>query len=681
MKKRTLLGLIVVLCLTLCCAFAACGDKVLTGIELDTTNVKTSFTVGDTFSYSGLVVTAIYDDESTEAVTDYTVSSPDMSTEGEKTVNVTYKGKSADYKINVSLASTEPALTGIKIDISSVKVLYHAGDTLDTTGLVVTGSYGDGNDKTLASTDYTIEADLSEAGEVAVNVTAGEFTKKYRVFVLPAEEDVWNILDMEPQDESDNKLTVYAVSCTGEGNGTASLTLGWNFFELADGGYRLLPFSCNHLGPAGWWGTEFPSNNAEITTSIGANGELVTVYGNVTYTAEENYWHARILDWTEQANSVTLSIDGELSCVVDGEFNLEVMAVSASIRTGNANADITEKCKISISEPDVTKVGATTVTVTITYTYDDFGIERVQTLTKEYILLVRPNVATADTIVFDAAANGATLELYVTDRNTDGIATAGVILYKNADGEYEVIDFVFADDELAIDSEGWTASFDKEGNLTIANADDKFVCAAVIADTVLLNTEKTLLGIFWNEKREYVVGSEFEFAPERRYSDGSVEPLAKDEYTATKPDMSTIGVKEVTLRYKADSSYNITFQIYCIPEVNWETNKLDFGSDANGSGATLELFITERSTTDGYWGTADQNSKGWLLVKNADGTYEMYMFEFYLDWDVSSHPYPNGAPKGVNAYLEGDPLVVEIGDMKFVAWDAGRWHLVVIGWQ
>ena len=62
----------------------------LTGITLDTTSVQTTFTVGDTFNSSGLVVTAAYDDNSTKQVTPTSVSAPDMTTAGTKTITVSY---------------------------------------------------------------------------------------------------------------------------------------------------------------------------------------------------------------------------------------------------------------------------------------------------------------------------------------------------------------------------------------------------------------------------------------------------------------------------------------------------------------------------------------------------------------------------------------------------------------
>ncbi len=84
-------------------------DPVLTSISLNTDSVTKTFTVGDTFSYSGLVVTAHYDGASDATVTPTSVSSPDMTTSGEKTITVSYTEgdvtKSATYKITVNESS------------------------------------------------------------------------------------------------------------------------------------------------------------------------------------------------------------------------------------------------------------------------------------------------------------------------------------------------------------------------------------------------------------------------------------------------------------------------------------------------------------------------------------------------------------------------------------------------
>ena len=65
----------------------------------------TEFEVGGTFSYEGLVVTAHYDDSSSKVVTPTSVSTPDMSSTGNKTVTVSYTEeettKSETYQITV----------------------------------------------------------------------------------------------------------------------------------------------------------------------------------------------------------------------------------------------------------------------------------------------------------------------------------------------------------------------------------------------------------------------------------------------------------------------------------------------------------------------------------------------------------------------------------------------------
>ena len=63
----------------------------LTGITLDTTNVKKEFTVDDTFTTEGLVVTASYSDETTKDVTDWTASGYDLSKASEsQTIKISY---------------------------------------------------------------------------------------------------------------------------------------------------------------------------------------------------------------------------------------------------------------------------------------------------------------------------------------------------------------------------------------------------------------------------------------------------------------------------------------------------------------------------------------------------------------------------------------------------------------
>lgn len=99
----------------------------LSSITLDTSNVQTIFTTGDTFNHSGLVVTAHYSDASTEIVSPSSVSEPDFQEEsGTITIIVNYLGKTATYDITL--------ITSIS---ASANKTYKVGDVISTSDITV----------------------------------------------------------------------------------------------------------------------------------------------------------------------------------------------------------------------------------------------------------------------------------------------------------------------------------------------------------------------------------------------------------------------------------------------------------------------------------------------------------------------------------------------------------------
>ena len=157
--------------------------KVLTGIELDTTNVKKEYNYNEVLDLTGLVVTAKYNDNSTIAVTDYTtnpVNGTLLTTVGDNTITVTYQEKTATFKISVI-----KSLTGIDIDVENVKTEYYYNDELDLSGLVVKAKYDDNSVETV--TEYTTDPAngtvLDTLGENTIKVTYGTFTKEFKINV------------------------------------------------------------------------------------------------------------------------------------------------------------------------------------------------------------------------------------------------------------------------------------------------------------------------------------------------------------------------------------------------------------------------------------------------------------------------------------------------------------------
>ena len=133
----------------------------LSSISLDTTSVKKSFTVGEAFTYSGLVVTANYSDSSTSTVASgYTVSTPDMSSAGEKEVTVSYGGKTAKYTITVSAQAS--SIT------ASVSKTYYVGESISASDITVEDNLGNEiNDFSFANDGYSFTyADAASGGSL-----------------------------------------------------------------------------------------------------------------------------------------------------------------------------------------------------------------------------------------------------------------------------------------------------------------------------------------------------------------------------------------------------------------------------------------------------------------------------------------------------------------------------------
>ena len=78
--------------------------RTLSKIEVTTPPAKTKYNINEQLDTAGMVVTATYSDNTTEAVNGYTTGTLDSATAGEKTVTVTYQGKDATFKVTVQAA-------------------------------------------------------------------------------------------------------------------------------------------------------------------------------------------------------------------------------------------------------------------------------------------------------------------------------------------------------------------------------------------------------------------------------------------------------------------------------------------------------------------------------------------------------------------------------------------------
>ena len=148
-----------------------------TRLEVTHMPTKTKYLVGETFDSTGLIITAYYNNNTSEQVTGYTLSSPDMSAYGSKTVTVTFDEKTVDFSILVV------DITGIEIKTPPTKQEYLVGDALDSTGLTVLVKYTDGTSETITSGFTVSDLDSSSIGEKEITVTYKNHTATFKVLV------------------------------------------------------------------------------------------------------------------------------------------------------------------------------------------------------------------------------------------------------------------------------------------------------------------------------------------------------------------------------------------------------------------------------------------------------------------------------------------------------------------
>ena len=99
----------------------------VSSIAIQSKPTKTVYTVGEKFDASGLKIEVTMSDGTTKTVTNgFTVSSPDMTAAGTKTVTVTYQGKTTSFNITVNKPVSP---TSAKYKISGAKAV--AGATVD----------------------------------------------------------------------------------------------------------------------------------------------------------------------------------------------------------------------------------------------------------------------------------------------------------------------------------------------------------------------------------------------------------------------------------------------------------------------------------------------------------------------------------------------------------------------
>jgi len=162
------------------------SDVVLKSIEITTPATKLIYTVGEALDVSGLVVKLIYSDGTykTETVKAENVTGFDSSAPATQTLTITIGGKTTTFTVEIKAV---PVLESLTITQPAAKLDYFVGETLDLTGLVVTGTYSDGTPKieTVTLTDVTGFDNTVPVESQILTITVGGKTITFEVRIKP----------------------------------------------------------------------------------------------------------------------------------------------------------------------------------------------------------------------------------------------------------------------------------------------------------------------------------------------------------------------------------------------------------------------------------------------------------------------------------------------------------------
>lgn len=284
------------------------SEPTLSSITLNTDNVKKTFTVGETFIYTGLVVTANYSNSTSEVVTPTSVSSPNMSTAGQKTVTVTYNTVSATYNITVNAAAT----TSISASVSKT---FYVGETITKSDITVK----DNNNTTI--TDFTFSnyqftySDAASGGAL----TNKTFTNAISYNALSCSLTV-QVQRKARNDSSTNDYSIFATDLP-----TTYQTTNISYTSAS--GIQFDAYNCAHYSASGK--LQFKASGGYLQTTQSLNLKTLTIVNRET--------NALTVYGSNTAGSFSTTISG-----TNDVYNLQNYKYVKIMKSGSGAAYCTE---------------------------------------------------------------------------------------------------------------------------------------------------------------------------------------------------------------------------------------------------------------------------------------------------------------------------------------------------
>ena len=162
-------------------------------LRIDKNPTKVTFTEGEQLEYYGIEITLVYSDGTEEGVSEDPALTfdPDWGTTATvdmTSVTVTHTTYNVSTSFPITVEAEAPTITGIEVTTEPTKTSYTDGESLDLTGMVVTGNLSNGETVDVTADCTTTPVDgavltTDPSGEISVVVSYFELTDTFTITV------------------------------------------------------------------------------------------------------------------------------------------------------------------------------------------------------------------------------------------------------------------------------------------------------------------------------------------------------------------------------------------------------------------------------------------------------------------------------------------------------------------
>ena len=662
--------------------------KSLASISVSKNPNKMEYIEGTEFDDTGMELTLLYNNGTTETVTTGWTTEYDFSKVGKANVTITYQGFTTTLEVNVVAKS----LISISVSKNPNKMEYIEGTEFDDTGMELTLYYDNGTTETV-TTGWTTEYDFSKVGKANVTITYQGFTTTLEVNVV-AKSLISISVSKNPNkmeyiegtefDDTGMELTLYYDNGT-----TETVTTGWT-----------TEYDFSKVGKA-----NVTITYKGFTTTLGVNviAKSLTSISVSKNPAKMEYIEGTQFDDTGMELTLHYN-NGTTETVTDGwttDYDFS--------KVGKTNVTITYKGFTTTLEVNVIAKSLVSISVSknpnkMEYIegteFDDTGME----LTLHYNNGTTETVMTGWTTDYDFSKVGKanvtiTYQGFTTTLEVDVIAKSlvSISVSKNPNKmEYiEGTEFDDAGMELTLHYDngttetvttGWTTEYDfsKVGK---ANVTITYKGFTTTLEVNVIAKSLTSISVSKNPtKMEYIEGTEFDDTGMELtllYNNGTTETVT-DGWTVDY-DFSKVGKANVTITYQG---FTTTLEVDVIAKsltsisISKNPTKMEYieGMEFDDTGMELTLYYdngTTETVTDGWTAEYDFSNVGkahvTITYKGFTTTLEVNVIaKSLVSISVSKNPTKM-------EYIEGTEFD-DAGMELTLHYDNGTTEIVTTGW-